>query len=465
MQNDTPPETPIIPNLRCLRQPIIDNITIKVRKVNPIIEIYRYLLLINIRNNFTKILKSYSKNISSRDITNIFVRYILLQIAHNRNNIDCLIPYQGNFYSQLRKDIINIVISHPHTQINSVHILPKQRQPNENIKSKEISIKESTVKNIQNKFVLDYANDIIKKLKLAQNCNKALFKLFEFIETNHNNKFKYRIMKYYNKNNVKYNIKINNQLATKIWNINTKFGFNNDKVLFYPLFTTIRNYKKLINLFGKNNSNRHTDKQLSNVPLDEIIFCLLLRYKTLNLNTFGLAVPSKVLDMASKELNIKTELFASPLNHHLPQYGSIFRDLEKYFKSWGSFFNIKIKRGHYEVNPPFDEEIIRLTIKRLIITLESTKKPILILLIIPAWKTKNNYGVYQGYKLLQEHNHLITFQIKLKKNEHLYYNYDRDYYMRACDSYVLILQNESSQKIFKSQEKIEKVIDVWKRIK
>ena len=53
-------------------------------------------------------------------------------------------------------------------------------------------------------------------------------------------------------------------------------------------------------------------------------------------------------------VEVTTELFASPLNHTLGRFCSIWKDVDRYFGSLGSAFDLFPPTGSFEVNPPFD---------------------------------------------------------------------------------------------------------------
>jgi len=377
----------------------------KLQEVNPIVEIYRHMLVCQLKKHVYNVLNRIN-NTPLKVATNILVRYILLQIAHNATTIDKLIPYNGGYYVQLKKDIANLVLQNP--------------QPNQ-------------------------VNDILKELDLKRMCNNALLRLIEFVHNTFHrqkNPYIYEIITQETRTGYTFDIKINNTLLSKE-NILGDTTFD-------KLTITHRNYKKLSKC---NKSNR----------LNEIIFCLLLRYKSLNLNTYGLAIPPNVMHVIQMSFNIQFELFGSPLNNYCKHYCSIFKDIEKHFNSHGSFFELSINKGNFEVNPPFDEELIKLTIDKLIECLRS-KDPVLFFLVIPGWKSVNNYGIYEGLIKLQQNPSHVTYHTKIKKNHHKYFNYDNSTYINACDTYIFILQNNSSRRIMnvmKIKKAVQRVIRCW----
>lgn len=353
----------------------------KLKDNNPIIEISRYNLIINIKNHVERVIKEYTQCINRREIHNIFLRYLFLQIANGKTKYDPVFPYKGNNYVQLEKDIKTLII-------------PKQP---------------------------DKCQEIIDKLDLCNLCNKAVIQLINNIQQ---------------LSNISYELEKNTLINT------IEF-----KILNHKVFINKKNYKKL--------SKRVTD---------DVIYCLLLRYKMLNMNTYSLSVPPKIMSMLQDEFQIEFELFGSPMNSYMKHFCSIFGDLEKHFGSYGSFFDLTITKGNFEANPPFDNEIIKLTINKLCDTLNNSTKPILIFLIIPGWERDNRYGNYEGLELLIKNEHLVTTQTKLRKYKHQYYDYNYNVYINACDTYVFILQNDASLQLMNPMiidKKMKKIIKAW----
>ncbi len=56
------------------------------------------------------------------------------------------------------------------------------------------------------------------------------------------------------------------------------------------------------------------------------------------------------------QFGVRHECFASPLNRNfdVPRFSSLFPDTDRFFGSTGSFFQLPLDSGSYEVNPPFD---------------------------------------------------------------------------------------------------------------
>lgn len=95
----------------------------------------------------------------------------------------------------------------------------------------------------------------------------------------------------------------------------------------------------------------------------EAAFCVLARYSALqggHARAGGMqaAVPAAVLELLQSGLGVRSELFASPLNCLWPGYASAFADTDAHFGSRGSFFELRLREGSYEANPPFDDVLM-----------------------------------------------------------------------------------------------------------
>ena len=159
----------------------------QLKDINPIIEISRYKFITNIKNHVELIIKQYTQSINRREIHNIFLRYLFLQIANGKTKYDPVLPYKGNNYIQLEKDIKTLII------------------PNQ----------------------LDKCQEIINKLDLCNLCNKAVINLINNVQQLSNINYKLE------------NILLNT-IEFKILNhkvfINKKFIKNYLKVLLIILF-------------------------------------------------------------------------------------------------------------------------------------------------------------------------------------------------------------------------------------
>ena len=186
-------------------------------------------------------------------------------------------------------------------------------------------------------------------------------------------------------------------------------------------------YKKLVSLYKG-------DPQSFNFCMFEIGF----NYYILDGQSLQWCLPPKVFDTLRTGLSVKTELFASPTNAHLPLYCSLFY-IDKQFGALDNFFNLdteQILTGTFEVNPPFIEKVFIKSSSMIIHFLEKSQthnKDLLFIYIMPNWSDS------KGYELLAKSKFLID-EIILTENKHFYYHSPNDRMVSAnFESHILIV--------------------------
>jgi hypothetical protein len=141
-----------------------------------------------------------------------------------------------------------------------------------------------------------------------------------------------------------------------------------------PVFIHYKLYNKVLARFS---NNFKYDKNL-------YIWCLCKRYNILSSFNNQLAVYPDTMTDIQKNLHINFELFGSVFNTYNKSYCSLFYDIEQYFGSHGSFFDMTIIYGNFSLNPPFDQEIIKTCISKCE-TYLNNKSNIFFLIWIPIW--------------------------------------------------------------------------------
>lgn len=154
------------------------------------------------------------------------------------------------------------------------------------------------------------------------------------------------------------------------------------------------------------------------------------------------SIPNQVMMILKNQLNCKTELFASPLNHSLENYYSLFQ-FDKLFGSRGNFFtapNSDFKTGTFQVNPPFiDSLFTKTTVKilKLLKIADDNNSALTFIYIMPNWESFNTYN------MAVESPYCIK-TINLKANKHYYYQHITNTYIKArFGTYILILSTNS----------------------
>lgn len=153
---------------------------------------------------------------------------------------------------------------------------------------------------------------------------------------------------------------------------------------------------------------------------DMYIWCLCKRYEILSSMNNQLAVhPATMKDIKYKH-KINFELFGSVFNTYNKHYCSMFYDIEKYFGSYGSFYDIKILSGNFSMNPPFDYDIIKKCSDICNDVLKQNAK-IFMLIWIPIWDSK---GVDYIYKKCNDPKYEQLYAKYHKKTEILYEGFE-----------------------------------------
>eukprot|EP00434_Breviolum_minutum_P041076 symbB.v1.2.036533.t1/scaffold5182.1/size30060/1 len=129
------------------------------------------------------------------------------------------------------------------------------------------------------------------------------------------------------------------------------------------------------------------------------LYCMLRRYVTfIGLDptqqgsqggNMHAAAPESVFAWLRDKMGVRCELFASPLNCFFAEYYSAFPDVDSFFGSRGSFFDVDdLPAGSYEVGPPYTEEVMELMARKLLKHLQSSedaKTPLSFVVFVPHW--------------------------------------------------------------------------------
>jgi hypothetical protein len=169
-----------------------NSISYEINEISPLLEIYRYKLIKNIKEECRKYFIINKINI---DINNILPRWIMLQFKDKNYYIDPLLPYNANDYGQFKKDLYYL-------------------------SNKKISLKS--------------AEKIIKELNLTNKFNNSIIELRDYIKSDKYNKSNYKINNFDLNNNIynilitineeTYNYKLHVKIVEKIIN-NYKKGY------------------------------------------------------------------------------------------------------------------------------------------------------------------------------------------------------------------------------------------------
>lgn len=194
--------------------------------------------------------------------------------------------------------------------------------------------------------------------------------------------------------------------------------------------------------------------------LDELLWAIIFRYQLLGSNNHQLAVLPRVMSDMYKHFNLNFECFASAINNTFPRFCSIYWDLEKYFGSVGSFFNLVPIKGTFGFNPPYQKDIIETGINKLFNFLDNTQKKLTFIITIPIWdeegrsvmkETFNNelekqnidYGDFEIIKEIKNSKYFKKLRMIPKEN-FTYVDHNFELYKNKTiqNTYVIILSND-----------------------
>ena len=374
------------------------NINYIINDLSPLLELQRYKLINNIKNECEKILHKYHHKL---DINNILPRWIFLQFSNDTYHVDPLFPFDGQNNTQLKKDIFYL----------------------------------------SNKSLYSHQIDrIIEEINLGIKFTSAISKLKDFIKSDlyiRNHKIQ-----------VEYDKPTDEFPFYYFWmifkdEIKSSFDFE---------YTKFKIHKNLVDKLISQHRTQILDNQFKN-----ILMCLILRYNTLDSLNQQLAVAPEFYEFIGNKYNINFELFASALNCHYKNYCSLFYDIEKHFNSKGSFNIIDIKKGFYVANPPFDEEIMKQMAIKFIDIMNKMKDELSIFITIPAWDNPN-YGEYEVLTLLKKSG-FVTFLYKLPKSRAKFFDYYNDRIIYPCDVYFILIQNDKSKENLKISNEMTELIN------
>lgn len=136
------------------------------------------------------------------------------------------------------------------------------------------------------------------------------------------------------------------------------------------------------------------------VPINYAICVLLLRYEYYGPSMQGICLSADLIYKwvkANNYDNLALEMFAGSLNSNLPNYNSLFYDIEQYFGSKGSVFLYK-NINDYKIlvsNPPFLTNVMTLSSKIIVDFMkdkEQNKLHGISTINIPDWRSVEQYN-------------------------------------------------------------------------
>jgi hypothetical protein len=271
----------------------------------------------------------------------------------------------------------------------------------------------------------------------------------------------YKIGDYFLKNKNKYNI-------TKLIPDDKNFYKFNIKLSFYIKDNRLNNILNNI-LIPIKVYDRMKNKYTGPInKLDEYIWIILFRYQLLGSNNNQLGVLPKILNKMTEDLDLDFECFASAINSTSPYYCSIYYDVEKFFGSKGSFFNMIPLKGTYSFNPPYQTDVITNGINKLLKHLEFAENRNYILnfiITIPIWDIEgkctmselseeeessikdNNidYGEFEIMNIIKKNKYFKGYRM-IRKEDFTYLDHNFNIYKDVTiqNTYIMILSSDKN---------------------
>lgn len=220
--------------------------------------------------------------------------------------------------------------------------------------------------------------------------NNVLAKLVEYYEIQLNTLETYKTCDLYNKNKNNFMI-IKNKIEQKR---------NNKIIIFYKFIIEIKyniRDKRLQNILDNILIPVHIYDKLYNSYsgptskikyIDNYIWAIIYRYQLLGSNNHQLAVIPSIMNKLHQDYKLNFEFFASAINATSSRFCSIYYDVEKYFGSCGSFFNIMPIKGAFGFNPPYQTDIINNGLNKLLYFLDNAMDELTFIITIPIWDIK-----------------------------------------------------------------------------
>jgi len=245
--------------------------------------------------------------------------------------------------------------------------------------------------------------DLVKYDETITNSEKLIETLLSRLKKSFNEQLillgSYKKSSYYLDNKNKYNITKKQIVQEREgvnftfykYQINIKFEIKDKR-----LNNILDNLLIPIDEFDKLKKNYSGKDSLFN----DLIWAILFRYQLLGSNNHQLGVKSDIMSKMNTNYNLNFECFASAINSTFKHYCSIYYDVEKYFGSFGSFYNLMPIKGTFGLNPPYQKEIIEMALNKALESLEEAKKKSLeltFIITIPIWDEEGKKVMKQTF--------------------------------------------------------------------
>ena len=259
------------------------------------------------------------------------------------------------------------------------------------------------------------------------------------------------------------NIVPNNIVVTTITQKRHNENISFSKLILNKNYTNYSNrlnniINNIIIPYNQYNNIKNKYNDINNI--DDILWIIIYRYQLLSSNNNQLAVLPHILNKMTSEFNLSVECFASAINGTLSHYCSLYYDVEKYFGSIGSFFQMIPIRGTYSFNPPYQFDIISNGINHIINIMNNSNilNELCFIITIPIWdiegkkymksqQSENNNDKinYEDFNIMTTIKQSIYFRglRMVSKNDFTYFNHNFHLYKNKTiqNTYVIIMSN------------------------
>jgi hypothetical protein len=156
-----------------------------------------------------------------------------------------------------------------------------------------------------------------------------------------------------------------------------------------------------------------------------LLYCMILRYITISedgVRQGGLT--QQFFDALHNNFGVNFETFASSFGASTNYICSLFYDIEKYFGSYGNFFDLDPQKGFYQCSPPLDFLITTMAMEKILAILNknNNEHSLGFICFIPCWDYETMKKENKNAKIDMYGDFPIYYE--LVKSKHLIYNHD-----------------------------------------
>jgi len=221
-------------------------------------------------------------------------------------------------------------------------------------------------------------------------------------------------------------------------------------------------FNHLVKLYNTKMLNNFESNSILDFKVIEYIYMVFIRYNILSSGNNQASILPSFKKLIKDTLNIKIELFGSPINTSSFNFGSLFYDIDYVFGSIGNYFNTTLIKGNYEINPIFDKCLINNIVDKCLNELNQAtenKYGLLFLFILPTSYNKHSSKL----QLLDKYK---QFETIISKKQFPYIRYDRKFsktnVSAIVETHLIIFHTEYINNIVKlNVSNFYRIIKKW----